>query len=238
MKELDYLIAHFDKIRASQGEEAWQEAIRSFVREGLRNGGKTAIFVQSLARQFDFVDLSAIHAEIDHDTSPPKAVGAPNEDPFRPDENLFAQALRSQIPGLKSQGQINAFMVSFEAYREVVNSILDGNTEKGLKAREALSMSFEAIRQATELTRKLEEVPEAATSTASDDFRAGTATWTEYDKQRKLLSELEGLRSFSDMQDWWTTNRKRIDEVQTPGLRNPLLDLVRAKKAALQNEGT
>lgn len=166
--------------------------------------------------------------------SSPPVEPSPEPTPGPPD--AFAEALRSQLPGLQSQAQLNAFMVSFEAYRAVVNAILSGHMDKELQARETLAASFNAIRQATEITNKLREVPEAATSLASDEFRTEPTQWTEYDKQRKLLNELGGIRTLSDLNDWWKTNRKRIDEVQTPSLRNPLLDLVRSKKTSLAVE--
>lgn len=147
--------------------------------------------------------------------------------------DIFAEALKSQLPGLKSKAQMNAFMASFEAYRAMVNAILESNPEHETKAQEALIGSFEVIRKATEITNKLRDVPEAATSKASDDFRTEPTQFGEYDKQRKLLSELEGLKTLPDLSDWYKTNRSRLDAVVTSSLRNPLLDAIREKKVAL-----
>ena len=152
------------------------------------------------------------------------------------EQDLFAEALKQQLPGLKNKAQMSAFMASFEAYRAVLNSILECNIETEGAAREALMTSFEVVRKATEISNQLKDVPEAAASRASDDFRSEPTQWGEYDKQRKLLSELEGLRSVRDLGDWYTTNRKRIDEVLTASLRNPLLDAIREKKKALTTE--
>ena len=238
---LENFIHEMHRIRTTQGEEAYREAVRSFIRKGLSEGGQSARFVASLARGLDFIDFETLQAEVGvaEVVEPPPATEPspePATEPATEVPNAFAEALRSQLPGLQSKAQANAFMVSFEAYRAVVNAILSGHMDKELQARETLSASFNTIRQATEITNKLREVPEAATSLASDEFRTAPAQWTEYDKQRKLLNELEGLRSLSDLSDWWKTNRKRIDEIQTPGLRNPLLDLVRSKKVSLSAE--
>ena len=250
---LENFIHEMHRIRTTQGEEAYREAVRSFIRKGLSEGGQSARFVASLARGLDFIDFETLQAEVGvaEVVEPPPATEPATEpspepatepspepatEPATEVPNAFAEALRSQLPGLQSKAQANAFMVSFEAYRAVVNAILSGHMDKELQARETLSASFNTIRQATEITNKLREVPEAATSLASDEFRTAPAQWTEYDKQRKLLNELEGLRSLSDLSDWWKTNRKRIDEIQTPGLRNPLLDLVRSKKVSLSAE--
>lgn len=147
--------------------------------------------------------------------------------------DAFAEAMRQQLPGLKNKAQLTAFMASFEAYREMVNILL-GSGGNEIKAMEVLHMSFDAIRKATDISNKLRDVPEAATSTASDDFRSEPTNWEEYDKQRKLLSELEGLTTFDSLNLWYTTNRKRIDEVTTASLRNPLLDSIREKKETLK----
>lgn len=152
------------------------------------------------------------------------------------DQNLFAEALKTQLPGLKNQAQLNAFMASFEAYREVMNSILDGNHEKETAAREALATSFEVVRKATDISNMLKDVPEAAASKASEDFRAEPKQWSEYDVQRKLLSELAGLKTAQDLNDWYKTNRKRIDTVTAVTLRNPLLDEIREKKLSFEQE--
>ena len=150
--------------------------------------------------------------------------------------DIFAEALKTQLPGLKTKAQMTAFMASFEAYRAMVNAILEGNHEHEAKAQEALITSFEVIRKATEISNMLRDVPEAAASIESDDFRAEPTQWGEYDKQRKLLSELEGLKTSDDLADWYKTNRKRIDEVMTATLRNPLLDAIREKRGKLISE--
>jgi hypothetical protein len=152
------------------------------------------------------------------------------------DQNLFAEALKTQLPGLKTQAQLTAFMASFEAYREVMNALLEGNHEKETAAREALATSFEVVRKATDISNMLKDVPEAAASKASEDFRNEPKQWGEYDVQRKLLSELAGLKTAHDLNDWYRTNRRRIDTVTAATLRNPLLDAIREKKLSFEQE--
>lgn len=150
------------------------------------------------------------------------------------DMDAFSEAVQQQLPGLKTKGQTTAFMAAFEAFRSVVNSILESDPAKELKAREALATGFDTLRKATKLTNMLRDVPEASTSRATEDYRNGPTGWTEYDKQRKLFSELESIQTGSDLNDWYRTNRSRIDEVTTASLRNPLLDAIREKKKALE----
>jgi hypothetical protein len=245
-QSLETVITQLQKIRREQGEEAFQHALKYFVKAGLRAGGQSEIFVVSLAKHFPFVDLDALRAEIqagvvDPDIrqgpppEPKPSVAASGSTAAAPGD-VFAEALKQQLPGLKNKAQMNAFMASFEAYREVMNAILDGDPLKEGKAREALMTSFEVVRKATEISNMLKDVPEAAASKASDDFRSEPTQWGEYDVQRKLLSELEGLKQLHDLNDWYKTNRKRIDEVQTATLRNPLLDAIREKKMALSKD--
>lgn len=243
-------VTRLQTVRETQGEEAYQAATRQFVLEGLRMGGKIGVFVTSFAKRMDFLDLDALQREASalpqypplgqqgQENQAPAEVPTEKSNQAQPTEpsELFVEAIKSQLPGLRTKAQMNAFMASFEAYRAVMNAILESNTAAELTARQALQTSFEVVGKATQVSNQLRDVPEAATSKASDDFRSGPSGWTEYDKQRKLLSEIEAIRTPKDLNDWYTTNRKRIDEIQTQTLRNPLLDLIRERKIRLTQE--
>lgn len=153
------------------------------------------------------------------------------------DEELFIRALQQQLPGIKSQAQFTAFQASFEAFRATINGILERNPAGESAGREALQKSFETMRVATDLTQKLADVPEAATSKEAEAFKQPPAEFAEYDIQRRLLSELGTLHTLSALIEWWADNRANIDLVKSPTLRNPLIDLVREKKARLAEGG-
>lgn len=146
------------------------------------------------------------------------------------DQEQFLRALQQQLPALRSQGQYTAFQGAFEAFRATVNGVLEGKPELESAGREALEKAMETLRMATHLTVKLQEVPEAATSAASEDFKRPPADFQEYDVQRALLSELQVIETLPGLNEWWVANRARIDLVKSPSLRNPLLDLVREKR--------
>jgi hypothetical protein len=155
--------------------------------------------------------------------------------PEQYDKELFFKALQTQFPKLKSQGQFNAFQAAFEAFRAVLNSIYEGGNPVAEKeAMEALMQAFAVSKTATELTRKLEDVPEAAEGRAADEFKQAPAEFGEYDDQRKLFTELAHIENLKDLMDWWKTNRARIDRVKSPSLRNPLLDAIRERKIAFE----
>jgi hypothetical protein len=83
----------------------------------------------------------------------------------------FLKALRSQLPGIRSQGQMVAFMASFDAFRATLEGITEGNQIKEDKAKLLLLESFEVFRAATAITELLESVPEAAVSSEAKSFK-------------------------------------------------------------------
>jgi hypothetical protein len=148
------------------------------------------------------------------------------------DQEKFFKALQQQLPGLKSQAQFTAFNAAFEAFRGVMNGIFEDKPELEKAARDALESAFKAAKQVTELTARLTEDPEAATSKAAEEFKQPPAEFGEYDEQRKLMSELAGIQTHRDLMDWYKTNKPRLDRVKSPSLRNPLIDAIRERKVA------
>jgi hypothetical protein len=155
-------------------------------------------------------------------------------EPTQYDKDQFFQALKLQLPSLKSQAQFNTFQAAFEAFRAVMNAIFADLPPVEKAGREALEQAFEAARMATRLTHQLTEVPEAATSKLADEFKQPPAEFSEYDEQRRLLSELEQLKTLQELTVWWNTVRTRIDRVKSPMLRNPLIDACREKRSLFQ----
>lgn len=218
-------LKRFAHIRQTQGDEAWHRAIHDHCVNVL--AGRDPSFepyVQSFMDGLDFIDQD----EVRKDAARLKA--SPPQDPFM-------AALQQQMPALKSQAQFNAFMASFEALRAVANGIFAQDVAAASRARAALDTSFEALKKVTEVTLKLEEVPEAATSKAAEDFKRPPAQFGEYDVQRQLLSELEHLPTVSALNEWYVANRGKIDTVVSPTLRNPLLDAIRARKLSMSQQG-
>jgi len=157
--------------------------------------------------------------------------------PSAQEQELFFKALQQQLPALKSQAQFTAFQAAFEAFRGVMNAIFEGSPLAEKEALDALGKAFDVAKKATELTNKLSEVPEAATSKESEEFKQPPAEFGEYDEQRKLMTELAHIETLKNLTDWYHTNRARIDRVRSPSLRNPLLDAIRERKVVFeQNE--
>lgn len=154
--------------------------------------------------------------------------------PSEYDKELFFKALQQQLPALKSQAQFTAFQAAFEAFRAVMNSIYSSDPVTEKEALDALGKAFDVAKKTTELTNKLADSPEAATSKQAEEFKQPPAEFGEYDEQRKLMTELAHIECLKDLTDWYKTNRARIDRVRSPSVRNPLLDAIRERKVVYE----
>jgi len=144
--------------------------------------------------------------------------------------NAMAQALRSSMPALKSQAQFNAFALAFDAFRLHVNNLMEGKST--VESREVLDKALDAVKQASEITKKYEEVPEAQ-GPNSTAFVEAPKEFHEYDEVKRLLFELEHITTVETLEHWYTATTNRRALVKTQQLRNTLLDTIRAKKVAL-----
>lgn len=223
------LVRRMGEIRTKHGDEAWRRAMTQLGKDCLREGGQMEQFASVLfaGLQDQGLDWDQLKQEYEAEKAAQQG----------PDMAMFMRALQQQLPGIKSQAQFTAFQASFEAFRAVVNGVLEGNREAEAAGKEALAKSFETLRVATDLTGKLQDVPEAATSKEAEAFKRPPSEFGEYDIQRGLLSELQQIQTLSELNEWWAGNRARIDEVKSPALRNPLIDLVREKKGRLSQGG-
>jgi hypothetical protein len=146
------------------------------------------------------------------------------------DQQLFFKALQQQLPALKSQAHFTAFQAAFEAFRGVMNAIFEGNPITEGQCMDALNKAFDVSKKMTEMTNKLADVPEAATSKAAEEFKQPPAEFSEYDDARALMTELAHIEKLGPLNEWYQTNRARIDRVRSPSVRNPLLDAIRERK--------
>jgi hypothetical protein len=151
-------------------------------------------------------------------------------------DNQFFKALQEQMPEIKSQAQLDAFLTSLGALKSTVSAILSGDKEAEARGREALSKSLEAVAKATQITEKLREVPEAATSKEAEAFKSPPKEFSEGEVYQGLMSELEDIRRPDLLSTWYQSNRQRIDQVVSQGLRDTLFDAIREKKHLFSQE--
>lgn len=215
------LAKYFEEYRERHGTEAWQTEIRRLAKVAIRTSPEHESFWKTFCEGFDWLDWESLKQESLADKPPTDQ------------EQLMADMLRSQMPGIKTQAQYNAVLGALDAVRLILNAILIGSVSQALKGREALEMAFDLTAKATEVSKKLEEVPEAATSNMAAEFKNPPAQFHEYDHQRQLLTELETIADVDGLNAWYASTKDRRDKIVTQGLRNILMDSIRAKKASL-----
>jgi len=207
---------HLQQFKEQKGEAAWREEVKRLAIQAIQTSPKHEAFWKELTKKFDWIDWDQLKKE-SHGLN-----------------QTMANLLKDQMPGVQSQAQYNAVIGAFDAVKLVLNAILVGDKSKETEARKALELAFEATAKATEITIKLAEVPEAATSEASEDFKNSPIQFHEYDIQRKLLRELEKLSNLTDLNVWYVGTKSERDRVVTQDLRNILIDAIRTKKNKLE----
>ena len=213
---------HLRSFRELHGEEAWKAEVRRLAIAAIRRGGaKHEAYWQELTKDLDWLDWDELVAQ------------AQSEQVTHDPEQMMAEMLRKQMPGIKTQAQYDAVVGSLDAVRLVVNAILEGHKDTEVTARRALELSFEAVAKATEITHKLEDSPEAATSKAAEQFKEPPAQFTELEDQRRQLAELDHLKTIDELNAWYAATKPRRDKIVNQKLRNELLDAIRQRKNSL-----
>jgi hypothetical protein len=151
-------------------------------------------------------------------------------------EKMMMEALKAQVPGLQTQAQLNAFMAAFDALRLHLGHIFSSApADQKTQSYAALLSSLDVAQKVTDVVERLREVPEAAQAGgAASQFVDPPKQFGEYDTQKQLMMELETIGTYENLATWYEANRKRIDEVVSPPLRNALLDAIRTKRNALK----
>lgn len=154
---------------------------------------------------------------------------------LRMNPETMMEMLRQQLPGLKTQGQMTAFLAAQEAFFATVAAALRGDHVGYNLATGALNLGLKAVQQATELATKFEDVPPGERSEAAAEFMANpvAAQVTEYDQARALMSELERVKTTEELGVWYNGNRHRLEGVKDPTLRNNLFDMIRNRRGEL-----
>jgi len=221
--KLSDLVAHFEKIKAQQGEEAYQKARLSFALSMVLKP-RGAAFV---AQAFPDMDIEALRLEAQK--LPPHVQAPAGQNP----QDVMLNAMRQQIPNLKTQAQFNVFMASFDALRHTLNSAFGQDRPAFEKAKGVLNQALDAAFQISSIVEQLRTTPEAATSAAAAEFKNPPREFEEYDVQKSLLVELGTKLTVADLQNWYDSNRARIDTVVSQTLRNELFDAIRNRKHEL-----
>lgn len=216
---------HLQHIQVTQGEEAMRLEIRRLAIAGIRTSPKHEAYWKNLVERYEGIDWAELHQEAMSAMPGPTATTAPDQ--------MIANLLRNQMPGIKTQAQYDAVLGALDAVRLVANALLERDRFKEAEGRRAMELAFHAIDKATELTLKLEDSPEAATSAAAEAFKTAPAEFRELEDQRRQLAELDALTTTDELTQWYAATKPRRDLIVTQSLRNQLMDAIRTKKAAL-----
>jgi hypothetical protein len=214
--QIERLRAQLDGIRSHYGEDAYKRAAQDVAKMLVAQGGETEATAREMFEGIvDFEHLGEI-----------PVAGAPVSNPI-------VDAVRQQMPHLRSQAQFDAFMLGFDAFRAFIDAIYAGDKEGEASSKVALDKAIEGCRTAGSITQKLEDVPEASTSKEAEKFKQPPAQFTEAETLSGLLEELVLIQTATELNDWYTGQRSRMDRVVTQKLRDQLFDAIRKKKEDL-----
>lgn len=216
MNPFEDLLGQLHKIKQEHGADAYASACRDVARTMVAQGGQAEEFAREAFAEYLGDEPSASEG-------PVGAVG--NE--------AVMGALKMGLPHLRSQAQFNAFMAAFDALKVTCDAIFAGDPAAVLRGRTALDKALEVAGQVTEVTNKLDEVPEAAESKLADEFRPASVNPGEYDVQKQLMGELEQIDSLEGLNEWYQSTADLRNKIVSASLRNVLFDAIRSRKAKL-----
>ena len=115
------VIDHLKNYRTRHGDEAWRKEVIRLASAAIRTSPQHEAFWKGIVegKDFDWLDWEELHetAIMGDDVS---------NDPASPSPDMQAQmleAMKAQLPGLKTQAQLTAFMGCFEALQLTLKAI-------------------------------------------------------------------------------------------------------------------
>jgi len=148
--------------------------------------------------------------------------------------NTIVDAIKAQMPGLKTQAQFDVLASAFNALLLTLNSIFEGKPDLKLQGNMALDKALDLAEQVTDLGEDLKDVPESATSRDANQFRKPPAQFQEYEEQARLLAECEACSTLEGLTVWYAHTKDRRDLILNQDLRNKLIDTIRGHQLTLQ----
>jgi hypothetical protein len=211
----DEILKQLETIRREQGEEAYLTTRTSLARLLLGTASGEAF----LKETFPDLDLEPLRKERAE----------------RPQALDFISLIRAHVPTLKTQAQFDLFMAAFNALTATLTSYFAGGFETGDKTREVLTQTLDAAKQIHGIEDLLSEIPEDQRSPKANVFTDAPKQFSEIEEQRRLLAELDAIRSPAALKAWYANERQRIDGVVTKPYRDVLFDAIREKQDSLSN---
>lgn len=240
------LLDQLEKLREEHGEELYQKARREIALSIiLKPNGEE--FVKKLLPEFDIealkkeaqghVPLSSSEAgEMDTDEMRQETDEGPGQ-PMPPTgkmSDMMIEMLRQQVPNLKTQAHFNTFMACFDAMRHTLDAYFRGDLKAAAQSRDALNTGLDMAGQLKTVADQVAEIPEEERSKAAQEHVAPPAQYTEGAESQVLTQELSDIKTLARLNEWYETNRMRIDKIVDLDLRNTLFDAIRLKRNELR----
>lgn len=244
------LLEQLDNLRKSHGDEAYEAARKAIIFQviGAQHGEQ---FIKTAWPELDIEQLKKEAAEhrakhgipLGGDMSAQALKDIADSAGFTPGredqgsippEQLMLRALQALMPELKTQGQLNIFMMAFDALKDTLRGAFSRNEDQVTKGKAAIDKAIEAAVQSVAITEKLQEIPEGQRSPEANAFVGEAKEFHEYDTYKTLLQELEGVTTTEQLNQWYDGCREQRERVVSQNLRNELHDAIRAKRNSLR----
>lgn len=226
---IDQIQQQLLKIRDQQGEEVYQKARHDIALSVILKPNGEA-FVHNA---FPDLDIEALKQEAAKRIEEAHESQGPSMAP----EHVMLRLLQQQVPSIRTQGHFNLFAMAFDALRTTLDGYFSGDFERATRGREALNKALDMSKQAKDIIERLEEIPPEQRSKEASATVAPPKEFHEYDAQRQLLVELDGLTTREALNEWYGRTKSSRDLVVSQQLRNELLDRIRAKRKEFDDKG-
>lgn len=217
----DELLKNLEKVRNDHGEEAYNNARMSLAKMLIFSPGGEAF----LREAFPDLDLEAVKNTEVADT---------NRETMQQD---LISAIRTHVPNIRTQAQLDLFMSAFNALALTFDLYYAPvpDEESAERARNALNTGLDLAKKLRDMSSQVGEIPPEQRSKDAEAFVAAPKEFTEIEEQRRLLAELDAVKSLAELNAWYNTNRQRMESIVTLVYRNELFDSIREKKGAFAN---
>ncbi len=232
--KVDDLANHLKKLKTEQGDEAYQQALQGFVKNLLAQGETGPFIVELLKSLEEELDLESLTTEADEiKKQRSSAQEAAQKMADSPDINqTMIEAMKKQMPNLKTQAQFDNAVRLFEVLQIYINAALGQDDEETARARDTLDQGLDLTAQLAVMAEQAAASPEV---TSNPDFTEPPKQFTEQDSCEQFHKDLGAINSSEKLQQWYAANKTAFDRVTSKKLRDKLFDSIRAKKRNLSN---
>lgn len=223
--KVDEILAQLEQVRQLKGEEVYAKAKRDIALSVVLQPNGEA-FVKNAFPDLNIEELKQEAAEM-RKQQPAFESGGMSA------EAMMMQMLRQQVPSIRTQMHLNTFIAAFDAFRATIDGYYTGDLEKAEQAREALNKGLDMAKNVKSMVDRLEQIPEGDRSAQARAATAEPTQFHEYDEQRRLMLELNGIGTKAALETWYAAQKERRDRITDQKLRNELHDAIRARRNML-----